>query len=71
VEGKLLTRGLASVDDADLRQVFAYARVLNTSCAALVYPKLDNGAIDHAVVVADGSGIVLMIRQVTLPAVSR
>lgn len=66
---KQLTNGLASIDDADLRQVFAYARVLGISCAALLYPRLDAiRAVDHEAVVADGSGIRLILRQVTLPS---
>jgi 5-methylcytosine-specific restriction endonuclease McrBC regulatory subunit McrC len=66
---KSLPKGLASVDDGDLRQVFAYARVLRTPVAALVYPRLDaTPVVRHDTIVADGSGVRLVLRQVTLPS---
>jgi 5-methylcytosine-specific restriction enzyme subunit McrC len=65
---KRLPGGLASVDPSDLRQAFAYARILNTRRAALLYPRLsETGSVNHELVVADGSGVRLILRQVTLP----
>jgi len=65
---KALTKGLASVEDADLRQAFAYARIFGTSCAALIYPRLAaTVAFSHDAIVADDSGVRLVLRQVTLP----
>ena len=66
---KPLPKGLASIEDADLRQAFAYARIVRTSCAALIYPRLAaTVAFSHDAIVADGSGVRLVLRQVTLPS---
>ncbi|WP_338147331.1 McrC family protein [Neoroseomonas oryzicola] len=61
--------GPADVDDADLRQVFAYARILGLTDAALVYPKLNGaGAPLQHVQVADESGVRIHLWQVTVTA---
>ena len=59
--------GHSDVDDADLRQALAYARVLRLSEATLVYPRLEEGqSWSHSAEVADGSGVRIHLRQVPL-----
>lgn len=59
----------ADIADADIRQVFAYARILGVQEAALVFPRLDAGAsFGHQVRVADGSGVRIHIFQVAVIA---
>ena len=57
--------GLSDVDDNDLPQAFAYARVLGLDNAALVYPAMGGDAgLPHSAEVADGSGVRIHLRQV-------
>jgi 5-methylcytosine-specific restriction enzyme subunit McrC len=64
---KLLDRGLADVDAADLRQVYAYARIYGVERAVLVYPgTADPGCLREDFTVNDGSGIRLSVCQLPL-----
>lgn len=59
----------ADVMDADLRQAFVYARILDLKDAALVFPKLDADArVIQEVRVADGSGVRIHLWQVAIMA---
>lgn len=61
--------GLSDIDDHDLRQAFAYARILGLDDAALVYPAMGGDtALSHSAEVADGSGVRIHLRQVALAA---
>jgi len=57
----------ADVADADLRQAFAYARILGLKDAALVFPRLDTDVpAVHQVRVADDSGVRIHLWQVAI-----
>lgn len=59
----------ADVADADLRQAFAYARILGLKDTALVFPKLDAGVPSiHEVRVADDSGVRIHLCHVVIMA---
>ena len=61
--------GSGDVADADLRQAFAYARILGLKNAALVFPKMDAQVpAIHEVRVADGSEVRIYLWQVAVMA---
>ena len=64
---KLLDRGLSDVDFADLRQVYAYARVYGVDRAVLAYPGTSAAqCLRRDFIVNDGGAITVSICQLPL-----
>ena len=64
---KLLDRGLSDVDSADLRQVYAYARVYGVDRAVLAYPGTSAArCLRRDFIVNDGGAITVSICQLPL-----